>query len=209
LELPVLFGFVAVASALIVLPGPDWALVLASGLNARSTVIPAVTGLAMGYVFLTLVVAGGIASLVAANPAALTVLTFVGALYLLWVGTAMAKAPRPTADVDAPADRTPARWLVRGAGVSALNPKSLLFFLAFLPQFAHTSAPWPFGVQLLALGSTWVVLAFAFYAVLGRAAEHTLAGRPILGHVVGQCAGVAMGLIGLSLMAKELTHLLS
>ena len=70
MELTVLLGFVAVASALIMLPGPDWALVLASGLHARNTVIPAVTGLAVGYVFLTLLVTGGVASLVAANPAA-------------------------------------------------------------------------------------------------------------------------------------------
>jgi threonine/homoserine/homoserine lactone efflux protein len=208
MELPVLLGFVAVASALIMLPGPDWALVLASGIQARNTVIPAVTGLALGYVFLTLVVAGGVASLVAANPVALNALTFVGALYLLWVGAALTRAPRPSADMEAAAHQAPARWLVRGAGVSAMNPKSLLFFLAFLPQFAHRSAPWPFGVQLLALGGTWVVLAFAFYAVLGSAAEHTLAGRPTLGHRVSQCAGVAMGLIGLSLMVKELAHLI-
>ena len=78
-------AFWAVASLLIMVPGADWAFVLGSGLRGR-TVVPAVSGLVLGYAGVTVVVAAGVGTLVARSPAFLTGLTVAGGLYLMWHG---------------------------------------------------------------------------------------------------------------------------
>jgi threonine/homoserine/homoserine lactone efflux protein len=170
----VLIAFTAVAATLIVLPGPDWALVLAAGTRGQGRVPATVGGIAIGYLLITAVVAAGVAPLVAATPALLVILTVVGAAYLLYLGIGILRRPaahEPIAAVPGPATGA-GRTLVQGIGVSALNPKSLLFFLAFLPQFARPGAAWPVAVQLLVLGGVWVALGSTFYTLLGCTAEH-------------------------------------
>jgi threonine/homoserine/homoserine lactone efflux protein len=207
MELSALLAFAGVAATLIVLPGPDWALVLAAGTRARGTVVPAVAGLAIGYVLITAVVAAGVAPVVAAAPVALSVLTFVGAAYLVYVGFGILRGNRSEQLGHGDPPTTNALHAVwRGVGVSALNPKSLLFFLAFLPQFAQPSAPWPLAAQLAVLGGVWIALAATFYTALGRIAHRTLAARPTLARTITRLAGVAMVLAGVALVAKQLIH---
>ena len=134
-------------------PGADWAYAIAAGLRDRS-VLPAVAGLLAGYAGLTAVVAAGVAAVIARSPLVLTVLTAFGAVYLLWLGiTTVIRPPAP----GAAADRTSQSWVRRaakGAGVSGLNPKALLLFLAFLPQFLTHGAAWPSAAQIALLGVT-------------------------------------------------------
>lgn len=205
MEASVLVAFTAVAAAMVVLPGPDWALVLAAGTReGGAMVVPTVGGLALGYVLLTGVVAAGVGPLVAAAPMALVVLTVVGAMYLIYLGVSTLRSP--PAKVPEIGEVTPlsrASFLLRGVGVSALNPKALLFFLAFLPQFARPSAPWPLAGQLFVLGGVWVVLVAAFYTLLGRAAARTLSGRPGRARAVTQVAGAVMVLAGFCLLVEQ------
>lgn len=205
MQLSVLLAFTAVAATLIVLPGPDWALVLAAGMRARGAVPATVGGLALGYLVITSVVAAGVAPLVAAKPMALTVLTVVGAGYLLYLGAGTLRRPGHQARIDAQTQPGGAgRVLVQGIGVSALNPKSLLFFLAFLPQFARPTAPLPVAAQLLVLGGVWVTLGAGFYTVLGCTAQRTLARRPQLAHTITRIAGLAMVLAAMALLVEQL-----
>lgn len=85
MEPQALIGFLIVAITLTCMPGPDWAFAIAAGLAKRSFV-PAVAGLCSGYVLHTLLLAAGIAALMAAVPALLMWLTLAGAMYLLWLG---------------------------------------------------------------------------------------------------------------------------
>jgi threonine/homoserine/homoserine lactone efflux protein len=94
----------------------------------------------------------------------------------------------------------------RGLGVSALNPKSLLFFVAFLPQFARTSAPWPMTVQLGTLGAIWALLAGCFYAALGLGTQRVLALRPEVSRLVARIAGGAMVVAGGLLLADQVVR---
>jgi threonine/homoserine/homoserine lactone efflux protein len=143
---------------------------------------------------------------VAAAPLALVVLTVAGAGYLIYLGLGILRSPRPVPGMaDAP-DVTAGRMVMQGVGVSTLNPKSLLFFLAFLPQFTRPSAAWPVGIQLIVLGGVWVTLAAAFYTVLGFTAEWTLARRPSLARAITRIAGAAMVLAGIALLAEQLIH---
>ena len=78
-------AFWVVALLLIVVPGADWAFVIGTVLGGRP-VLPAVSGLVLGYAGLTIVVAAGVGAVVARSPAALTALTVAGGLYLIWLG---------------------------------------------------------------------------------------------------------------------------
>ena len=98
-----LAAFWAVSFLLVLVPGADWAYVIAAGLRDRS-VLPAVAGLLAGYAGLTAVVAAGVAAVITRSPLALTVLTTFGAVYLLWLGiTTMTRPPAPEAARTGPA----------------------------------------------------------------------------------------------------------
>jgi threonine/homoserine/homoserine lactone efflux protein len=131
-------AFWGVTVLLIVVPGPDWAFTLAAGLRDR-VVYPAVGGLMLGYSLLTAVVAAGVGPLVAHHPVILTGLTVVGAGYLVSLGVGLLARPgslhQPAATGERPTAAPWPRRVLAGVGVSGLNPKGLLIFLALLPQF--------------------------------------------------------------------------
>jgi len=207
-------AFWAVALLLIIVPGADWAFVLGASLRARS-VVPAVSGLVLGYAGITLVVAAGVGAIVGRSPALLTGLTVVGGCYLIWHGATTvarpsaplpAAATRPSAAGAAvPTETSPAgagrAVLVRGMGVSALNPKGLLVFLALLPQFTNPRWSWPLAAQLGLLGLVFVVSCAAFYLGLGSAARRVLAARPAAARTVTRFSGAAMVVVGALLLA--------
>lgn len=196
-------GFWLLSLLLTMVPGADWAYAIASGLRDRS-VLPAVAGLLTGYVALAAIVAAGVAGLVARWPLLLTALTVTGALYLLWLGlTTLARPPAPLA---APAEE-PRSWVrraARGAGVSGLNPKGLLLFLALLPQFTVKGAALPFAAQIMLLGLVHTANCGVVYASVGTAARTVLRARPAVSVAVTRFSGAAMTVIGLLLLAERL-----
>jgi threonine/homoserine/homoserine lactone efflux protein len=208
-------AFWVVSSLLIMVPGADWAFTIGAGLRGHS-VVPAVGGIVLGYAAMTIVVAAGVGTLVARSPALLSALTIVGGLYLMWHGattlarpSARGSAPSAPASNDAPARGShPARssqaTLLRGAGVSALNPKGLLLFLALLPQFTNPHGRWPLAVQLGVLGLIFMLSCGSFYLCLGSVARKTLHARPAAARVVTRFSGAAMFIIGALLLADRL-----
>jgi threonine/homoserine/homoserine lactone efflux protein len=196
-------AFWAVALLLILCPGADWAFTLSAGLRSRS-VVPAVSGLLLGYLAVTLVVAVGVGALVAGSPAILTGLTVVGGAYLMWHGaTTLAHPATPTTVTDGSPGRD---WntLVQGVGVSGLNPKGLLIFLALLPQFTSAHGSWPVAVQVGLLGLTFVATCGVFYLGLGIFARSVLHARPAAGRAVSRISGAAMTVIGALLLIERL-----
>jgi threonine/homoserine/homoserine lactone efflux protein len=79
-------AFWAVAALLIVVPGADWAYVIGTVLGGRSVLL-AVSGIALGYAGMTIIVAAGVGALVARTPASLIALTVAGGCYLMWLGS--------------------------------------------------------------------------------------------------------------------------
>lgn len=197
-----LAAFFGVALLLIIVPGADWAFTISAGLRGRS-VLPAVGGLVIGYTGMTVVVAAGVGTLVAENPEALTGLSVLGGCYLIWHG-ARTFASAPSFTVDAPV-RTAWATLVQGIGVSGLNPKGLLIFVALLPQFASADRDWPLAVQLSILGLVFVVTCAAFYLTVGSVARTILQARPAAARAVSRLSGAGMILVGASLIADRLT----
>jgi threonine/homoserine/homoserine lactone efflux protein len=196
-------AFWAVASLLIMVPGADWAFVLGSGLRGR-TVVPAVGGLVLGYAGVTVVVAAGVGTLVARSPAFLTGLAVAGGLYLMWHGArTFARSSVPGAHADGAAGSSRG-VLARGVGVSALNPKGLLVFLALLPQFTDPHGSWPLAAQLAMLGLVFVLTCAVFYLGLGSFARSVLQARPAAALAVTRFSGAAMVIIGALLLAERL-----
>jgi len=201
-------AFWAVALLLIIVPGADWAFVLSSGLRGR-TVVPAVSGIALGYAGLTLVVAAGVGTLVARSPAFLTGLTAVGGLYLMWHGARTLAGPSAPGGDHAGAPAGAGRGtLARGIGVSALNPKGLLVFLALLPQFTNPHGGWPLAAQLALLGLVFVASCAAFYLCLGSVARRILRSRPAAARALTRFSGAVMIVIGALLLADRLAPLI-
>jgi threonine/homoserine/homoserine lactone efflux protein len=196
-------AFWAVALLLIMVPGADWAFVLGVSLRGRS-VLPAVGGLVLGYTGITIVVAAGVGAVVGRSPALLGGLTVVGGCYLIWHGaTTFARpAAAPVAAGARPAH--PGRAvMVRGLGVSALNPKGLLILLALLPQFTNPRWSWPLTAQLGLLGLVFAVSCGAFYLGLGSAARKVLAARPTAARAVTRFSGAVMVAIGALLLLRH------
>jgi threonine/homoserine/homoserine lactone efflux protein len=199
-------AFWGVTVLLIVVPGPDWAFTLAAGLRDR-VVYPAVGGLMIGYAILTAVVAAGVGAFVGQNPMVLTVLTVVGAGYLIYLGVTLLAKPGTLHGPTTKDHPTGSRWqrrVLAGIGVSGLNPKGLLVFLALLPQFTDPNGTWPVPAQLAVLGLVFVVSCGVFYSALGLSTRAILRTRPAVAHAVSRVSGAAMIVIGLVLLVERL-----
>jgi threonine/homoserine/homoserine lactone efflux protein len=204
-------AFWAVALLLIFVPGADWAFTISAGLAGRS-IAAAVSGIVLGYTAMTIAVSAGVGALVARSPALLTGLTVAGGLYLTWHGAmTLARPSAPATPAATPAGApagapagTNRATLVRGAGVSGLNPKGLLVFLALLPQFASPRGSWPLPAQLGVLGLVFTLTCAVFYFSLGSFARKILHARPAAARAVTRFSGAAMIVIGALLLAERL-----
>jgi threonine/homoserine/homoserine lactone efflux protein len=197
-------AFWAVAALLIAVPGADWAFVIGVAVRGRA-VVPAVGGLVIGYAGITAIVAAGVGAVVAGSSAVLTGLTLAGGLYLIWHGVMTFMHPSMPAAASGEPVGGSRGIVVRGIGVSGLNPKGLLLFLALLPQFTRPRETLPIAGQVAVLGLVFIVTAAAFYLVLGTFAQTALRSRPAGARAVSRIAGAAMVVIGLLLVVDRLT----
>lgn len=169
-----LVAFYGTALLLSLSPGPDNLFVLVQSVQRGWRVgLCVVLGLCLGVLGHTLAVALGLAAVLAASPLAFTLLKWCGAAYLAYLAWGALRAPAqrsalPQAQT-ARADRLDAAqaWRLVGRGVvmNLTNPKVLIFFLAFLPQFADP-ARGSVALQLLVLGGVFVLAAFPVFAAV-------------------------------------------
>lgn len=197
-------AFWGVSMLFVITPGADWAYAITAGLARRAT--PAVLGLLTGHLAATVVVAAGVGSVVANAPAALIVLTIAGSLYLVWLGIGTLRRPAIVHAGPGAVAVTSWRWGVKGFGVSGLNPKLLLLFLAVLPQFISPTTGLPAGVQITILGLVHVTSCAVVYFTVAYVARRALGSRPTTARIVGRVSGVLMIGIGLVLLAEQLLH---
>ncbi|MFF1573941.1 LysE family translocator [Leifsonia sp. NPDC058292] len=197
-----IFAFWGVSLLAVLTPGADWAYAIAGGLRAR--VAPAVGGLVVGHVLLTLLVAAGVGALVASVPVVLTIITIAGALYLIWLGVLTLLSPPVLSAARSEERGSWFRWASKGAGVSGLNPKVLLLFLALLPQFTARGAGWPIALQIAVLGFVHVLNCAAIYTGVGAAARVLLRSRPTAILLVSRVSGVVLIVIGGILLTEKL-----
>jgi threonine/homoserine/homoserine lactone efflux protein len=195
-------AFWGVSFLFVITPGADWAYAMAAGLRNR-TVLPAVGGLLAGHLAATAAVAAGVAVMVARSPMVLATLTATGAVYLMWLGVGTLRHPAvPRAGTDKGGESW-VRQAANGAGISGLNPKVFLLFLALLPQFANPHAPWPVPVQIAALGLVHVASCAVVYTGVGTGVRRVLRARPGAARVVSRVSGAAMVVLGVGLLLEQ------
>ncbi|MFS1297845.1 LysE family translocator [Streptosporangium longisporum] len=168
--------FVAATLALLLVPGPAVVyIVTRSVTQGRSAGLVSVLGIHLGSLVHVAAAAFGIGALLATSATGFTIVKYLGAAYLIWLGVRRLTA-RPDADetAEAPvAGRSRLFW--EGFVVNVLNPKTAIFFLAFLPQFTDPAAG-PIAPQIVLLGLVWTLLGLVSdgaYALLASA----MAGR--------------------------------
>jgi threonine/homoserine/homoserine lactone efflux protein len=153
-------AFAAASTVLLIIPGPTILLVISYALGqGMRTALPVAIGVALGdFTAMTLSMLG-LGALLVASSLLFTALKWAGAAYLVWLGIQLWRAGG-TLDAAPRSDHAPAfRMLAHAWLVTALNPKSLTFFVAFLPQFIDQGAN--FWTQMLIFEATFLLLAFA------------------------------------------------
>jgi threonine/homoserine/homoserine lactone efflux protein len=171
--------FAAAAVALLLIPGPAVLyIVTQSAEQGRSAGLASVAGIHIGTFVHIVAAAVGLSALILASAVAFSVVKFAGAAYLVYVGVRKLLERAPA--TEAQPTRAPLRRVfARGAIVNVLNPKTALFFLAFLPQFVDTDrgAVWS---QVVVLGLVFVALGLvsdSIYALAGDAVGSLLRRR--------------------------------
>ena len=157
-DLPVLAAYILASVVLGLTPGPDMTLFLSKTVShSRQAGFAAASGALTGVVVHTILVAVGLSALLAASATAFTILKIVGALYLAWLAfDAIRNGSALSLDPKASAEKLSAVYL-KGLLVDLLNPKVIVFFVTFLPQFVSPTDPHA-AKKLLFLGLTFVVV---------------------------------------------------
>jgi threonine/homoserine/homoserine lactone efflux protein len=171
-------AFAAASIILLVIPGPTILTVVAYSVSHRARArLPLVAAVALGDSTALVLSLVGLGAVLAASALAFNAIKIAGGLYLIYLGVKMLRS-----GVAAPSEE-PVREVSRGRlflntyAVTALNPKGIIFFVAFLPQFLNANAN--VAAQLWILGSTFVVLATinaTLYALFAASARRALSG---------------------------------
>lgn len=166
-------AFIVASVVLLVIPGPTISLLLGTAMARGTTAAMAmVPGVVLGDAVAAALSLAGVGAILSASATLFTIVKVCGAAYLIWLGIKMLREANSMTAL-APQASSPARDAHKAFLVTLLNPKSILFFVAFLPQFVDPSQPT--GPQLLLLGITFVVLggvnAAAYAWAAGSAAQ--------------------------------------
>ena len=158
--------YVAAVALLIATPGPTMLMCMTNALNhGPRRAMTSVAGSVSAVLVVMALSAMGLGALLAASETAFTSAKFIGAAYLVWLGIktfrsdASALAVEGSPAADAPARNTGRSFYLQGLLVGASNPKAVLFFAAFFPQFLNPSAPMAPQFAILAL--TFMAFEFA------------------------------------------------
>lgn len=196
-------AFLAVAVLLTLAPGPDNLMVIGLGMSrGRRAGLAFGLGCALGCLNHTLLAALGVSALIAASAIAFGTLKAVGGLYLVWLGIQAIRQARPAGAVLSGGEESPRALFVKGLVANAINPKVIVFFLAFLPQFVevdHGDAGWQIAqLGLLFTGET--VLVFGALGWFSGLFGERLMRQPALGVWLDRLAGAIFIALGLRLM---------
>ncbi len=202
-----LVAFAAVAAAIIVVPGPDMALVLRNGLaRGRCAALVTALGINAGLVLWALAAALGIAALVHASSTAFTILRLVGAAYLVWLGIgALRDAWGGAAETSSPdtVRRRTASPFRQGLLSNLLNPKIALVFTTLIPQFVDRGGSELGQTFLLAGVFTLMGLLWLLGYALLVAKVGVMLRRPPIRRAVSAAAGAMLTALGLRLALER------
>lgn len=198
------FSFLTAALLITASPGPDNLMVLSMGISkGRKEGIIFGLGCAIGCLSHTVLAVIGVSALIAASPTAFTALQVLGGAYLIWLGYRAIRASRSAKVCSLKLhDHALLKLFLKGMFANAINPKVVLFFLSFLPQFIIPSSgnvSW----QLASLGVIFTAQAAVLFSVLGYfsgSIGQWLNSKPKVGVILDRIAGSIFIALGLRLI---------
>ncbi|PWC51890.1 LysE family translocator [Azospirillum sp. TSA6c] len=204
-------AFAAASAIMLMIPGPTVLIVVSYALgHGRKSAMATVAGVALGDFTAMTASMLGLGVLLSTSAALFTLLKWAGAAYLLYLGIKLWRAP--VRDTEAVADDSageqgvrPWRMMLHTYAVTALNPKSIVFFVAFLPQFLDAGRP--LAGQMVVMEATFLVLATlnaAGYALLASAARRAVR-TPSVQRTVNRVGGSLLMGAGLLTVAWKRT----
>lgn len=187
-------AFVVAAEIILIIPGPTVLMVVSQAIaHGRKSVIPLVVGVLAGDFTAMALSLVGLGAVLSASATVFGILKWAGALYLIYLGLKLWRTQPDNMSTRAVVREASPASLFRGAYiVTALNPKSIAFFVAFLPQFINPRAST--SLQLLILGATFLSMATlnaALYAVFAGQLRNTLRQSRVR-RICDRCGGSAL-----------------
>ena len=200
-------AFVIASILFIQVPGPSLLFTIGRALTVgRRDALLSVAGNAIGLTAQVLAVAVGLGAVVAASASAYTVIKVIGSAYVIWLGIqAIRNRKQARESLNARVERRDKHAIRTGFIVGATNPKSIVFFVAFLPQFTNAAAGHT-GLQIAALGLVFGVLACAsdsIWAMAASKARDWFARKPRRLDALGTSGGVMMVGLGATMLTHE------
>ena len=194
MSLEVWIPFALASTVILIIPGPTIILVISQAVaHGRRSVVPLAVGVLLGDFTAMVLSILGLGAILAASASIFAIFKWIGALYLIYLGIKLWRSDPKNGMARYSDKKASARSLLNSSFiVTALNPKSIAFFVAFLPQFIDPAQPAP--AQLSLLGGTFLVLAFinaSFYAFFaGQLSENMKKAR--VRKWFDRCGGTAL-----------------
>ncbi|MFC6018244.1 LysE family translocator [Plantactinospora solaniradicis] len=212
MDIEVVVAFVLAVFLLSIAPGPDMMFIIANSLTGgpRAGLVAAV-GMSTGLAVHTFAAAFGLSALLRLAPWILDGVRVAGAVFLIYLAVDALRAGRQrqaeTPELRQPAARSIRKVYLMATLTNIANPKVVLFYLAFIPQFLSTgTGSWPVATQLLALGGLFVVVGLlvdgSVGVLSGRLAQQVLH-RPAVRRRLDQVAAVVFGALAVRLIADS------
>ena len=190
-------AFLAASTALLLIPGPTVLLVLSYALSkGRSVAVASAAGVALGDLVAMTASLAGLGALVLASATLFSMLKWIGAAYLIWLGVKLLRSA-PSSGLALPDTQVDTRHVfTHAAAVTALNPKSIAFFIAFVPQFVRPDAPLlpQFAILIATFVTLATVNALAYALLADRLRQVT--GKPSVITWLTRGGGVALIAMG-------------
>jgi len=203
---PQMAFFVLTSLAVILIPGQDMVLVMSRGMTqgAKAGIVTA-AGVSVGLLGHTILAALGLGALLMSSEIVFTILKYVGATYLAYLGIRLVFSHANKFELEAVKPKLLRKLFVEGSLSNISNPKVTIFYFAFLPQFISTDIESP-AVHLLILGFSFAVLTFLIKASIGffaGIASLWIRSRPIVIKSINRISGAVLISLGIKLAFEQ------
>jgi threonine/homoserine/homoserine lactone efflux protein len=174
-------AFAAACLVFLPIPGPTVLLVISYALaHGRRAALAMAAGVALGDFTALTASLLGMGAVLSASAAVFAVLRWIGGAYLVWLGIRLWRAPVAETPETAAPDTPPLHMAAHAYAVTALNPKSIVFFIAFVPQFIDQHSPYaPQAIEIVAIFVTLAAINAGLYALLAATARARLRRRSV------------------------------
>ena len=198
-----IWGFLSAAVLLTLAPGPDILFVITQSITrGKRAGIVFVLGLCTGLIFHIAAVSLGVSILIKESPTAFMILKICGALYLIYLGVKTFLSRKQATLTIGQQNNVMPKLYRRGILMNLLNPKVILFFLAFIPLFINTDADNK-ALQLCFLGLLFIIQAFIIFtavALLSSKLAGGLMGKPKVAYWINIAVSLIYAVIGISIL---------